>query len=143
MSAMTKTRVFDDHVMAEINITPFTDVLLVLLVIFMILAALAAPPGFQKQYEPAPKRHGGDVHLLNQIEVGVSGSGAITIDGAPTRDARLYPAMAAAVRAHTRRAGYTRHVALTAANVAPYAVIIRILDAARLAGDDDVGFVTY
>ena len=39
----------DDEVMAEINITPFTDVLLVLLIIFMILAALITPPGFQKQ----------------------------------------------------------------------------------------------
>jgi len=39
----------DDAVMAEINITPFTDVLLVLLIIFMILAALVAPPGFEKQ----------------------------------------------------------------------------------------------
>ena len=38
----------DDAVMAEINITPFTDVLLVLLIIFMILAALVAPPGFEK-----------------------------------------------------------------------------------------------
>jgi biopolymer transport protein ExbD len=35
----------ESDVMAEINITPFTDVLLVLLIIFMILAALAAPPG--------------------------------------------------------------------------------------------------
>ena len=39
----------DDEVMAEINITPFTDVLLVLLIIFMILAALITPPGFQKE----------------------------------------------------------------------------------------------
>ena len=39
----------DDDVMAEINITPFTDVLLVLLIIFMILAALVTPPGFQKE----------------------------------------------------------------------------------------------
>jgi biopolymer transport protein ExbD len=51
--------------------------------------------------------------------------------------------MAAAVRTHTHRTGFTRHVALIAANAAPYAVIIRILDAARQAGDDDVGFVTY
>ena len=35
--------------MAEINITPFTDVLLVLLIIFMILAALVTPPGFEKE----------------------------------------------------------------------------------------------
>ncbi|MBD5656625.1 MAG: biopolymer transporter ExbD, partial [Candidatus Eremiobacteraeota bacterium] len=39
----------DNDVMAEINITPFTDVLLVLLIIFMILAALVTPPGFQKE----------------------------------------------------------------------------------------------
>jgi biopolymer transport protein ExbD len=51
--------------------------------------------------------------------------------------------MAAAVHVHTRRVGFSRHVALTAAKAAPYAVIIRILDAARQAGDDDVGFVTY
>ena len=34
-----------EGVMAEINITPFTDVLLVLLIIFMILAALVTPAG--------------------------------------------------------------------------------------------------
>ena len=39
----------DQEVMAEINITPFTDVLLVLLIIFMILAALVAPPGFRER----------------------------------------------------------------------------------------------
>ena len=46
MSMLSSAR--DDEVMAEINITPFTDVLLVLLIIFMILAALVTPPGFQK-----------------------------------------------------------------------------------------------
>ena len=35
--------------MAEINITPFTDVLLVLLIIFIILAAIVVPPGFEKE----------------------------------------------------------------------------------------------
>ena len=34
----------DDDVMATINITPFTDVLLVLLIIFIILAAVAKEP---------------------------------------------------------------------------------------------------
>src|SRR5260221_360222 len=34
----------NDEVMAEINITPFTDVLLVLLIIFIILAAVTKEP---------------------------------------------------------------------------------------------------
>jgi biopolymer transport protein ExbD len=41
---MTIRRTTDDFVMAEINITPFTDVLLVLLIIFMILTSLLKPP---------------------------------------------------------------------------------------------------
>jgi biopolymer transport protein ExbD len=140
---MSRMMLSDNHVMADINITPFTDVLLVLLVIFMILAALGAPPGFQKQYERPPNNVLNGPRALRQIEVDVSSRGAISIDGAKTSESRLYPAMSAAVRAHTHRAGYTAHVALTAANAAPYAVIIRILDAARQAGDNDVGFVTY
>lgn len=45
--------VLEDGIMAEINITPFTDVLLVLLIIFMILAALVAPPGAARVYAAA------------------------------------------------------------------------------------------
>lgn len=70
--------------MTEINITPFTDVLLVLLIIFMILAALATPPGFQKRFPGPP--------------------------GFADANAR-------------------------------YDWIIKVLDAARQAGDEDVGFV--
>jgi biopolymer transport protein ExbD len=142
MSAMTGAHRFDDHLMAEINITPFADVLLVLLVIFMILAAFVAPPGFQKRFEPAAN-HAPNRPVLQSIEVSVTATGAVFIDAAPTSGAGLYRAMAAAVHAHTHRVGFSRHVALTAAGAAPYAVIIRILDAARQAGDDDVGFVTY
>src|SRR5579872_7297308 len=48
-------------VLSEINVTPFTDVLLVLLIIFMILASLAIPPGFERSFpcncnRPVPKR---------------------------------------------------------------------------------------
>jgi len=142
VNAKTATPASGDDVMAEINITPFTDVLLVLTMIFMILAAVDVP-GFQKAFDPCAHGLAAGRHALREIEVAVSASGAISIDGAPVRRAGLYPAMAAAVRAHTHRSGYTQHVALSAANAAPYAAIIRVLDAARQAGDDDVGFVTY
>src|SRR5947199_372043 len=39
----------ESPLLTEINITPFTDVLLVLLIIFMLLAALLTPPGFERQ----------------------------------------------------------------------------------------------
>ena len=136
----------ESEVMAEINITPFCDVLLVLLIIFMILAALAAPPGFQKEL---PKKSNtpnqiNQSQLKHQIEVEVSGNNRVFIDGRQTNDARLYDDMAAAVKYHRDHAaqGFLTHISLIADANASYNTIIKILDAARQAGDDDVGFVT-
>jgi biopolymer transport protein ExbD len=128
----------DDEVMAEINITPFTDVLLVLLIIFMILAALVTPPGFQKQLpdrnDNAPPTQ---VQKNKTIEVLVNEKGRIFIDGKESDEAHIYADMGNAAR----KRGHI-HVSLAADIKAPYGIIIRILDAAKIAGLDDVGFVT-
>jgi biopolymer transport protein TolR len=129
----------DDEVMAEINITPFTDVLLVLLIIFMILAALVAPPGFEKQL---PDKNDTNQPIQQQkktdnIEVLVNEKGRVFIDGKATDDQHIYADMA---EVHQRKGD--KHVSLTADVKAPYGTIIRILDAAKLSGLEDVGFVT-
>ena len=128
----------DDEVMAEINITPFTDVLLVLLIIFMILAALVAPPGFEKQLPD--KNDNSPVQQQKKqdnIEVLVNEKGVIYVDGKRSDEQHIYGDMAAV----ERRRG-NKHVSLTADVKAPYGIIIRILDAAKIAGLQDVGFVT-
>jgi biopolymer transport protein ExbD len=130
-----------DGPMAEINITPFTDVLLVLLIIFMILAALNTPPGFQKNVPHPTSCVDCNPRTMNNIEVSVTAYGAVTIDGNRVASSHLYDAMASAVRYHTSRAGYSTHVDLAAASAAPYGSIIKVLDAAREAGDDDVGLI--
>jgi biopolymer transport protein TolR len=128
----------DDQVMAEINITPFTDVLLVLLIIFMILAALVAPPGFEKQLPNSDNNTPQQLQKkVTDIEVLVNEKGVIYVDGKRTDDTRIYPDMRAAERTKGNK-----HVALTADVKAPYGTIIRILDAAKMAGLSDVGFVT-
>jgi len=136
----------ETEVMAEINITPFCDVLLVLLIIFMILAALAAPPGFQKEL---PKKNDQpqkiqQSQLKHQITVEVNATNRIFIDGKVVPISNLYPAMVDAVTFHKTHAaqGFLTHISLIADAAASYNTIIKILDAARQAGDDDVGFVT-
>jgi biopolymer transport protein ExbD len=136
----------ETEVMAEINITPFCDVLLVLLIIFMILAALAAPPGFQKEL---PKKNDQpqkiqQSQLKHQITVEVSATNRIFIDGKLAAMSNLYPAMTDAIAFHKAHAaqGFLTHISLIADAEASYNTIIKILDAARQAGDDDVGFVT-
>jgi biopolymer transport protein ExbD len=128
----------EDEVMAEINITPFTDVLLVLLIIFMILAALITPPGFQKELpnHTNPSSANKD-DPKKTIEVDVNDKGVIFVDGERTAPADIYNQMA---RVEARRGKL--HVSIVADAKAPYGLIIRILDAAKQVNLDDVGFVT-
>ena len=125
--------------MAEINITPFTDVLLVLLIIFMILAAIITPPGFQKQLpdrnsNPPPIQ---DLKKNKQIEVLVNDKGRIFVDNKESNETNIYADMGNAARVRG-----LIHVSLAADVKAPYGIIIKILDAAKIAHLDDVGFVT-
>jgi biopolymer transport protein ExbD len=126
--------------MAEINITPFTDVLLVLLIIFMILAALVTPPGFQKKLPdsndnaPVTKKNDKD----KTVEVVVSKAGVIFVDGTESKGDAIYNDLQN-VEAHR---GKSTHIALTADIKAPYGLVIKVLDAAKAAGLNDVAFVT-
>ena len=127
----------DEEVMAEINITPFTDVLLVLLIIFMILAALVTPPGFEKELPNNNNSQPLTQKQHNDIEILVNNRGVIFVDGQKTDEAGIYNVML------TERAKRgNKHVSITADAKAPYGIIIRILDAAKIAGLEDVGFVT-
>jgi biopolymer transport protein ExbD len=128
----------DDEVMAEINITPFTDVLLVLLIIFMILAALVTPPGFQKNLPD--KSDNSPIQQLKKndnIQVLINEKGVIYIDNKRTDAQHIYADMA-----DVKRRRGNKHVSLTADVKAPYQAVIRVLDAARINGLNDVGFVT-
>jgi biopolymer transport protein ExbD len=127
----------DEEVMAEINITPFTDVLLVLLIIFMILAALVTPPGFEKELPNNNNNTPQTQQKHDNIEIDVRKDGAIFVDGTKTDAAGIYNQMLV-----ERQKKGNKHVDILADAKAPYGIIIRILDAAKVAGLEDVGFVT-
>ena len=127
----------EDEVMSTINITPFTDVLLVLLIIFMILAALVAPPGFEKELPNKNPSNATNTHNKNDIGVDVNNKGVIFVDGAKTDEVGIYRMMYEASRKKPKH-----HVSIIADAKAPYGIIIRILDAAKQSGLEDVGFVT-
>jgi biopolymer transport protein ExbD len=128
----------DEEVMAEINITPFTDVLLVLLIIFMILAALVVPPGFEKELpNKNPTSTSQNNNPKHNIEVIVNNRGVIFVDGVKTDEVGIYRTMYDAAKKKPHR-----HVDIIADAKAPYGTVIRILDAAKEADLDDVGFVT-
>src|ERR1700689_5212979 len=106
----------EDDVMAEINITPFTDVLLVLLIIFMILAALITPPGFQKEL---PNNNSNPSSAKSdpkkEIDVEVNDKGVIFVDARRTDASAIYGVMA-----ETAARRGKLHVSITADAKAPY-----------------------
>jgi biopolymer transport protein ExbD len=63
--------------------------------------------------------------------------GAVFVDGKRSGERALYADLLGTVRRRGRL-----HVALAADVKAPYGTIMRVLDAAKAAGLDDVGFVT-
>jgi biopolymer transport protein ExbD len=128
----------DDEVMAEINITPFTDVLLVLLIIFIILASLVVPPGFQKKLpdsDSAPVTQKQD--NAKSIEVVITEKGKMFVDNKPTDANAVYGDLRDAKAQKGNVA-----VNLTADIKAPYGLVIKVLDAAKVDGLPDVAFVT-
>ena len=103
----------------------------------MILAALVTPPGFEKELPNHSNNNSQQQNQKNDIEVIVNDKGVIFVDGTRTDERGIYRVMTltAIKRPH-------KHVSITADTKAPNGVIIRILDAAKEAGLEDVGFVT-
>ena len=86
--------------MAEINVTPFVDVMLVLLIIFMVTAPLMAsgvpidlPDSRADALEQEP----------DQITVALDASGAVYVDDQPVESGALELALAEASRAGTEK----------------------------------------
>ena len=123
--------------MAEVNVTPFTDVLLVLLIIFMILAALTVPPGFERQFTNCACSTAPPKAQPNPIAVTVTRAGAIFVQGKAVGAAALYGVLAQ-MHARAPRA----KIALYADVKSPYGIVIRVLDAAKAGGVPDVLFAT-
>ncbi|MDP9018776.1 MAG: biopolymer transporter ExbD, partial [Candidatus Eremiobacteraeota bacterium] len=67
----------------------------------------------------------------------VNNKGVIFVDDKKSDEGHIYADMAEASQKKPHK-----HVSITADVKAPYGVIIRILDAAKIAGLEDVGFVT-
>jgi biopolymer transport protein ExbD len=123
-------------VMAEINVTPFTDVLLVLLIIFVVLASLVTPAGFQREI-PKPCACSTLVRPEHSALVTIDAHGRIAIDGTATDERSIYGLLAARV-ARDR----ALNLDIDANPRAAFGLMIRVLDAAKTAGVRDVSFVS-
>ncbi|HVS45093.1 MAG TPA: biopolymer transporter ExbD [Verrucomicrobiae bacterium] len=123
----------DDDVMSTINITPFTDVLLVLLIIFIILAAVTKEPNLpdaRNRLQVTP----------SQIVVIISDKNSIQIGSNEVAVGDTYTAFTD-LQTQTNHA--FRSVIIKASPTATYGTVLRVMDAARKAGLVDFGLANH
>ena len=124
----------EEDVMSTINITPFTDVLLVLLIIFMILTSLLKPP-------PVPE-------AINKLKVTNSPITVIIGHNAQTNKdeiqvgAEIVPEEQIYDRFKTYFDQFNQtqtDIIIKAAPTVHYGTVLRVMDAAKTAGFNQFG----
>ena len=122
--------------LAEINVTPLVDVMLVLLIIFMVTAPMltqgltvALPTAEGKSFELASN---------NPATIQVTSGGAVYLDGVAAGSRDLETTLGPMLRA--RR---VKRALLEADTSVPYGRVVAVLDIMNRAGVEQLGMVTH
>lgn len=126
---MAKRRPDNHNVIADINITPFIDVVLVLLIIFMITASLLIQtgmkvdmPGLTKQTVPGENEEA-------FITISISADGSISLDNQKYPINEIMPILQQLMRLDPNSI-----VAINGDPDASYDTVVQVVDIARAAG---------
>jgi biopolymer transport protein TolR len=121
--------------MAEINVTPLVDVMLVLLIIFMITAPMLTQ-GLTVEL-PAAEGKSFEVASASPAKITISSSGAVFLDGTPAGSHNLEQTLGTMLRG--RR---VKRALLEADQAVPYGRVVAVLDVMNRAGVEQLGMVT-
>jgi biopolymer transport protein ExbD len=119
----------EDEVMSTINITPFTDVLLVLLIIFIILASVTKEPKLPDAYNKDKVQPSQIVVIVDEHDHIQVGSNTVTIGDAKAAFAQLQDATDHRFKS----------VIIKADPRATYGTILQVMDAAKQVDLTDFG----
>jgi biopolymer transport protein TolR len=124
----------EDEVMSTINITPFTDVLLVLLIIFIILASVTKEPKL-------PDAHNRDKVQPSQILVTINEKSQVSVG---SNDDVQFSELPAAFQTLQDQTDHKfKSVIIKADPRANYGVILQVMDAAKRADLTDFGLANH
>jgi biopolymer transport protein TolR len=123
--------------MAEINITPMVDVMLVLLIIFMVTAPLLTT-GVPVQL-PESRANALDIKK-EPVELTIDKQGTVTIDGVATKEDALSAALTTI--AANQSAKEPRQIMLRADKGIDYGRIMRVMGELNRAGLNSISLVT-
>ncbi|AXQ92786.1 protein TolR [Cereibacter azotoformans] len=121
--------------MSEINVTPFVDVMLVLLIIFMVAAPLLTVGVPVKLPETAANAL--PTEQEEPLTITIAADGRLTIQTTETPEAELIPKLSAIAAERT-----SKKVFLRADGAIPYERVAQVMGALNRGGFQDIGLVT-
>ena len=124
----------DGEIVAEINITPLTDVFLVLLIIFMVTSSVIANTGKNVKLPEAQQTSSTPPQAVN---VTIAADGTVQVDGAVVAREKLRAAIEAALAKNEEK-----QVILRGDGEIPYKDAVYVLDQAQLAGAEGFALAT-
>ncbi|MDD3471787.1 MAG: protein TolR [Syntrophaceae bacterium] len=122
--------------MAEINVTPLVDVMLVLLIIFMVTAPMLQE-GVSVELPSAKGTPIEKVQQNDEIIISVSGTGEIFVNDKKTTEDQL-----AGLILESTKDRPTREVFLRADKNVSYGAVVRIMGNLKSAGVTNLGMIT-
>jgi biopolymer transport protein TolR len=123
----------EDEVMSTINITPFTDVLLVLLIIFIILASVTKEPRLPDAYNKDKVQPSQIVVIIDEKDQVQIGSNQVDIKDAKAAFGQLQDATDHRFKS----------VIIKADPKASYGTILQVMDAAKQVDLTDFGLANH
>ena len=121
------------EVMAEINMIPFIDVALVLLIIFMVMTPILVKTQI-KINPPKIKSGGSDVNKHELIQINVTREGAYYINGEATSPEGIFT-----IVQHRLKDPENQQVVVAADKDVAFDHVVQAMDAAKRAGATKIG----
>jgi biopolymer transport protein ExbD len=131
---MQTNRGSDDSLMAELNVTPLVDVMLVLLAIFIVTAPLIVPQSLKVNL-PRTQSIAQQDQAKNGVLI-IDATGAMTFEGAPMSQAQLASVL------KERGADEKFQLQVHSDKAVPYGVVAEIMALAQANGVSRLSFVT-
>ena len=120
--------------MAEINVTPFVDVMLVLLIVFMVTAPLLTV-GVPVDLPETPARSLGDDR--EPLAVSIDGSGQVFLQSTLITEDDLVPKLTA-----ISKNGYNQRIFVRGDKTVDYGKVMEVMGLLNAAGFTRIGLVT-
>lgn len=115
-----------DDVLAEINVVPLVDVILVVLIIFMVTAPMIMKPSINVNL---PKAGSGDATVPSKLNILIASDGHLLLDGRPAGDEDVRAAAAAESEKNP-----DIQAIIAADKDVPHGRVVAVLDIVKAAG---------